>query len=199
MSELLRDEVRALRRELAEARGLTDYWESEYHKLQHNTERQLAEEQALREHLESWRDAQGWRHDLTNPEAEVQPIIDRLITAEAGVAALEAVRKAAVLAYRWLYDAIDPHAQFEDIGEWYCKETGWLRPGKDEARSGFDAAERETKFMGWCHMTGVLVRAGLGDALKRLAALDTEREHSGGAEGTEGEKFPNGKEGSDAE
>ena len=72
---------------------------------------------------------------------------------------------AATLTYRWLYDSQHTLEQFEDIAEWFYKETGFLRPGKDDARAIHTNEQRANKFQEWCGTTGILVREGLKVAI----------------------------------
>ena len=82
------------------------------------------------------------------------------------LADLAAVRGACALALRWLGDPDDPNGTFEDIGAWYQRETGRLRPGKSlpMAMAGDSQEEREKHFCAWADAKGREVRAALKSA-----------------------------------
>lgn len=77
-----------------------------------------------------------------------------------------AVRGACALALRWLGDPDDPNGTFEDIGAWYQRETGRLRPGKSlpMAMAGVSDEDREKHFCAWADAKGREVRAALKSA-----------------------------------
>lgn len=79
---------------------------------------------------------------------------------------LAAVRGACALALRWLGDPDDPNGTFEDIGAWYQRETGRLRPGKSlpMAMAGDSQEEREKHFRAWADAKDREVRAALKSA-----------------------------------
>lgn len=58
----------------------------------------------------------------------------------------EALLEAAKLLFRWI-GTEDPNETFEDIGEWFRKETGSLRPGKDSRGESDD--QRRLKWDIW--------------------------------------------------
>ena len=82
------------------------------------------------------------------------------------LADLAAVRGACALALRWLGDPDDPNGTFEDIGAWYQRETGRLRPGKSlpMAMAGDSQEEREKHFRAWADAKDREVRAALKSA-----------------------------------
>lgn len=66
----------------------------------------------------------------------------------------EKLRDALRLAVRWMGNPRDPLGTFEDIGEWFYLETGFLRPGKSEPlECGGRDEEREQAFKDWAHRT----------------------------------------------
>lgn len=79
---------------------------------------------------------------------------------------LAAVRGACALALRWLGDPDDPNGTFEDIGAWYQRETGRLRPGKSlpMEMAGDSQEEREKHFRAWADAKDREVRAALKSA-----------------------------------
>ncbi len=79
------------------------------------------------------------------------------------------------LASRWLGTG-DAFTDFEDIGDWYNRETGRLRPGKSEPMSGGSGDsedERRLKFRAWADAKGIVVRDAIVKALP-VAAVDPE-------------------------
>lgn len=80
-----------------------------------------------------------------------------------------AAAEACKLALRWLGDPDDPTGTFEDIGDWYYRETGRLRPGKSEPLEcgHTDPEERERHFRAWADKKGREIR----DALREAAGL----------------------------
>jgi hypothetical protein len=92
---------------------------------------------------------------------------------------IEKLREALRLALRWMGDASDPLGTFEDIGEWFYRDTGYLRPGKSEPlECGGRDEEREAAWKAWTAKTRNHVRATC------LAALGSERQGEGTGEGT---------------
>jgi hypothetical protein len=91
--------------------------------------------------------------------------------ADAAEDKLVVARDACALALRWLGDADDPNATFEDIGEWYQRDTGRLRPGKSlpMEMAGESQEERERRFRAWCDDKAKAVRAALVLALPAKA------------------------------
>lgn len=61
--------------------------------------------------------------------------------------------------------------QWEAMAEWFYRETGVLRPGKDQPASGngHSDAERELAWSVWCGETKVRIWKELDAALSRLA------------------------------
>ena len=51
----------------------------------------------------------------------------------------------------WFYDP-DENAltQFERIGDWFYRETGHLRPGKDDRLEDTNSPENRKRFQEWC-------------------------------------------------
>lgn len=98
-------------------------------------------------------------------EDEVDPFhtLAEIITAE-----YAPLVEAATLALRWLSDPLDSVKRFEDIAEWFYRETGYLRPGKDDARGLHTDEERRERFERWCQCKQVLIRANLRDALRKV-------------------------------
>lgn len=47
------------------------------------------------------------------------------------------------LALRWQYDPDDPLGTFEDIADWFRRETGYMRPGKSEPMECSYGEDRE--------------------------------------------------------
>lgn len=58
------------------------------------------------------------------------------------------------LAVRWMGDANDPLTTFEDIADWFYRDTGFLRPGKSEPlECGDRSEEREAAWKVWAKQT----------------------------------------------
>lgn len=88
---------------------------------------------------------------------------------------LEALESALRLAVRWMGDAEDPLGTFEDIGEWFYRETGYLRPGKSEPlECGARSEERDRAWKEWAAKTRTLVRATCLAALSSCAPRKEE-------------------------
>ena len=138
---------------------------------------------ALRKWVDEYSDlverSKRWVHDSTMWETSSYPelakewqalwsrypesVIDINTTPPADLAA---VRGACALALRWLGDPDDPNGTFEDIGAWYQRETGRLRPGKSlpMAMAGDSQEEREEHFRAWADAKDREVRAALKSA-----------------------------------
>ena len=138
---------------------------------------------ALRKWVDEYSDlverSKRWVHDSTMWETSSYPelakewqalwsrypesVIDINTTPPADLAA---VRGACALALRWLGDPDDPNGTFEDIGAWYQRETGRLRPGKSlpMAMAGVSDEDREKHFCAWADAKGREVRAALKSA-----------------------------------
>lgn len=63
------------------------------------------------------------------------------------------------LALRWMGDSDDPTGTFEDIGDWFYRDTGYLRPGKSEPlECGGRDEERQAAWEAWVKKTRAHVR-----------------------------------------
>lgn len=66
-------------------------------------------------------------------------------------AALERIKESVAQALGWFHDPDEnPLAQFERIGDWYFRETGHLRPGKDDRLEDTSSPENRKRFQEWC-------------------------------------------------
>lgn len=75
------------------------------------------------------------------------------------------LREALRLAARWLGTG-EANDTFEDIAEWFRRETGFLRPGKDSPMAlGGREGERRTEWFEWAERKGAEVRAVIQAAL----------------------------------
>ena len=78
------------------------------------------------------------------------------------------MHEALILAVRWMGDPGDPLGTFEDIAEWFYRDTGYLRPGKSEPlECGDRTEEREAAWKGWVTRTREQVRATCLEALRQ--------------------------------
>jgi hypothetical protein len=71
---------------------------------------------------------------------------------------------AAKAAARWMYNPDDIPGQFEDIADWFHRETGMLRPGCDVPiymGSPHTEDERRNRFVLWCAGKQLGIRAEL--------------------------------------
>lgn len=85
----------------------------------------------------------------------------------AEVRRLRRVEEAAKLAARWLGDHRDPTGTFEDIGDWFYRETGFLRPGKsDPLECGDRDEERRRAWDEWVTGKRDLIVDALAAALR---------------------------------
>lgn len=79
----------------------------------------------------------------------------------------EKLRVALRLAVRWMGDPSDPLGTFEDIGDWFYRETGFLRPGKSEPlECGGRDEEREAAWQEWAKRKRVHVLEACRAALQ---------------------------------
>ncbi len=82
----------------------------------------------------------------------------------------ERLRVALRLALRWMGDPDDPLGTFEDIGDWFYRDTGYLRPGKSEPlECGGRDEERQAAWAKWTKKTGAHVREVCRAALVQSA------------------------------
>lgn len=76
------------------------------------------------------------------------------------------LRNALALAVRWMGDPSDPLGTFEDIGDWFYRDTGLLRPGKSEPlECGDRSEERAAAWKEWTTKKRDHVRATCLSAL----------------------------------
>jgi hypothetical protein len=84
----------------------------------------------------------------------------------------EKLRAALKLAVRWMGDPRDPLGTFEDIGEWFYRDTGFLRPGKSEPlECGGRDEERAEAWKDWAHRT----REHVYETCRKALAAPSER------------------------
>lgn len=85
------------------------------------------------------------------------------------VSAARELADALRLALRWMGDPDDPIGTFEDIGDWFYLDTGYLRPGKSEPlECGGRDEERRAAWSEWTKRTGDRVRETCRAALARV-------------------------------
>ena len=85
---------------------------------------------------------------------------------------LDALRKALALAVRWMGDPSDPLGTFEDIGDWFYRDTGYLRPGKSEPlECGGRDEERYAAWDAWAKQTRNHVQKVCREALSDGATV----------------------------
>lgn len=87
---------------------------------------------------------------LSDPSAEdapAQPPPEWAGLLSEKVAQLRVALQACV---RWMRDDDHPLEQFEDIAEWFTKDTGFIRPGKDDVLEFHSYELRHLAFNQWC-------------------------------------------------
>lgn len=83
------------------------------------------------------------------------------------------LREALRLALRWMGDPADAMGTFEDIGEWFYRDTGFLRPGKSEPlECGGRDEERQAAWNEWTKRTRAHVREAALTALRVSGGSD---------------------------
>lgn len=76
--------------------------------------------------------------------------------------------EALALAVRWMGDPANPLGTFEDIADWFYRDTGYLRPGKSEPlECGNRSEERDAAWKAWATRTRDQVRAACLGAMRQ--------------------------------
>jgi len=116
-------------------------------------------------HLGSWKDQQGHFHDLTNPEAEVQPIIDGLAEAKTRAEQAENVLAQEKAAREGILKAWQDNRKFfeSQLAEAKAGARNWKRVARREGQ----AAIAENTLM-------LEERIAKEQAQARLAVLEAE-------------------------
>lgn len=97
-----------------------------------------------------------------------------VVRAETAEADAKRLREALTLALRWMGDPTDPLKTFEDIADWFYRDTGYLRPGKSEPlECGDRTEEREAAWKEWTKTmrdhVQAMCRAALGSERQGVA------------------------------
>jgi len=68
----------------------------------------------------------------------------------------------------WVWNPDEPsNDQFERIGEMFCKQTGYLRPGKSYPIDCFVPEDRDQVFKDWCDVQSRLCHEMLASLIER--------------------------------